>query len=343
MKHAAGFLRRLLVWSVALLFVLGMAGTIYQTASTEADRRNLPAPGHLIDVGGFKMHIYCIGEGSPTVILETLSGGTSSYWGWVQPEVANKTRVCVYDRAGRGWSEPDPEPITLGRTVRNLHALLTNANVDGPYLLVGHSIGGIYVRQFAAAYPQEVVGMVLVDASHPDQFERYPEMAKEGESYLQLSAVFPTLARLGLGHLYFALGGEMDFADLKEPQKSELKAAWSSPEYFVSQRAEAVAAGEIYDSGQKLGSLGDLPLLVISAGQNPSDGWRQLQSELAALSGNSIHLILETATHASLVFNPDDAHQVSMGILQVLDAIRAGERLEVAFVPASEVSMPQSE
>lgn len=339
MKHATGCLRRLLVWSVAFVFVLALAGTLYQTASAEADRRNLPAPGNLVDVGGFKMHIYCMGAGSPTVILETLSGGTSSYWGWVQPEVAKKTRVCVYDRAGRGWSEPDPEPITLGRTVRNLHTLLTNANVDGPYLLVGHSIGGIYVRQFAAEYPQEVAGMVLVDASHPDQFERYPEMAKEGESYLQLSAVFPTLARLGLGHLYFALGGELDFADMKEPQKSELKASWSSPEYFASQRAEAVAAGEIYKGGQKLGSLGDLPLLVISAGQNPSDGWRQLQGELATLSGNSKHQILETATHASLVFNPDDAHRVSMGIVEVLDAIRAGERLEVARVSASELLM----
>lgn len=182
--------------------------------------------------------------------------------------------------------------------------------------------------------------MVLVDAGHPYQFERYPDMGKEGESYLQLSAAFPTLARLGLGHLYFALGGEMDFADMKEPQKSELKATWSSPGYFVSQRAEVIAAREIYDSGQKLGSLGDLPLLVISAGQNPFEGWRELQSDLASLSDNSTHLILETATHASLAFHPDDAHQVSLGILKILDAIRAEERLDVAFVPASNMSQP---
>lgn len=340
MKKVTGCLKRMLIWLSVFMFVLAMTGMIYQTASAEADRRNFPAPGNLIDVGGFKMHIHCMGEGRPTVILETLSGGTSSYWGWVQPRVAEKTRVCVYDRAGRGWSEPDPEPITLARTVRNLHTLLVNASVEGPYLLVGHSIGGIYVRQFAAEYPQDVVGMVLVDASHPDQFERYPEMAQEGESYMQLSAVFPTLARLGLGHLYFALGGELDFADLKEPQKSELKASWSSPEYFASQRAEAVAAGEIYESGQKLGSLDDLPLLVISAGQNSLDSWRQLQNDLATLSGNSKHQILETATHASLVFNLDDAHQVSLGILRVLDAIRTGERLQEVFSPSNNVPQP---
>jgi pimeloyl-ACP methyl ester carboxylesterase len=303
----------------AFIFVLAITGMIYQTASAEADRERFPAPGNLIDVGGFKMHIHCMGEGSPTVILETLAGGTSSYWGWVQPEVAEKTRVCVYDRAGRGWSEPDPELMTLARTIRNLHSLLTNAGIEGPYVLVGHSIGGIYIRQFAAEYP--------ADAAHPHQFERYPGVLKENESYQQVSTTFPTLARLGIPRVYFALGGEMDFAEMKEPQKSEIKALWSSPEYFVSQRAETIAAPEIFGSGQKLGRLGNLPLLVISAGQNTFQGWRELQSDLASLSDNSIHLILESAAHASLALHAEDAHEVSLGILKVLNAIRTDERL----------------
>jgi pimeloyl-ACP methyl ester carboxylesterase len=315
------------IWLSVFVFVLATSGMIYQTASAESDRRKFPAPGDLIDVGGFKMHISCMGEGSPTVILETLSGGTSSYWGWVQPEVAKTTRVCVYDRAGRGWSEPDPEPITLGRTVRNLHTLLTNARVEGPYALVGHSIGGIYVRQFAADYPEEVVGMVLVDAAHPYQYDRYPDMREGNKNYLQLSSAFPTLARLGLFRLYFASGGEIDFAEMKEPQKSEIRSIWSSPEYFLSQHAEAIAASEIYGSGQKLGRLGDLPLVVISAGQNNPKEWPMLQTELASLSDNSIHLNLETATHVSLAFHPDDAQQVSLGILKVVDAVRSGTRL----------------
>jgi pimeloyl-ACP methyl ester carboxylesterase len=327
MKKVTRFLKRLFLWLLAIVFVLVMSGMIYQTASAEADRKNFPAPGNLIDVGGFKMHIHCMGEGSPTVILETLSGGTSSHWGWVQPEVAKTTRVCVYDRAGRGWSEPDSEPITLGRTVRNLHTLLTNAGVEGPYVLVGHSIGGIYVRQFAADYPDEVVGIVLVDAAHPYQYERYPGMREVNENYRQLSSAFPTLARLGLFRLYFASGGEIDFADMKEPQKSEIRIMWSSPEYFDSQHAEGIAAPEIYSGGQKLGRLGDLRLLVITAGQGASDGWPELQGELASLSDNSTHLTLEAATHVSLAFHPRDAHQVSMGILNILDAIRTGERL----------------
>lgn len=321
------FIERSLLAAVVAILLLAIAGTLYQTASAEADREKFPAPGDLIDVGGFKMHIHCMGEGSPTVILETLSGGTSSYWGWVQPEVAKTIRVCVYDRAGRGWSGPDPEPITLGRTVRNLHTLLTNARIEGPYVLVGHSIGGIYVRQYAADYPDEVSGMVLVDASHPGQFERYPEMSKENDGYLHMSTAFPGLARLGISRLYFALGGEIDFADMKEPEKTEIKALWSSPEYFVSQRAEVITGPAIFADGQKLGHLGDLPLMVISAGKNASGGWDELQNELASLSSNSIHIRLETATHASLAFNPNDAHEVSMGILNVVEAVRTGQRL----------------
>jgi pimeloyl-ACP methyl ester carboxylesterase len=334
MQNVKRFLKRMLIWGLVSIFVLTTAGMLYQTASAEADRRKFPAPGHLIDVGGFKMHIHCTGEDSPTVILETLAGGTSSYWGRVQPEVAKTTRVCAYDRAGRGWSEPDLEPNTLARTVRNLRILLTQANVEGPYVLVGHSIGGIYVRQFAAQYPQDVVGMVLVDAAHPDQYERYPEMLEMNESYLQVSSLFPALARFGVFRLYFALGGEIDFAEMQEPQKSEIKSMWSSSEYFASQHAEAIAASEIYGSGQDLGRLGDLPLLVISAGQNNPNGWPELQSDLALLSDNSIHLQLQTATHVSLAFHPEDAHQVSLGILNILKAIRTGERLEAVFSPA---------
>ena len=319
-------LKRFFIGLLVFLFVLSITGIVYQTAAAEADRRNFPPPGNLIDVGGFKMHIYCAGEGSPTVILETLSGGTSSYWGWVQPDVAQGTRVCVYDRAGRGWSEADPEPMTLERTVRNLHTLLTNARIDGPYVLVGHSIGGIYVRQFAAEYPEEVAGMVLVDAAHPEQFERYPEMLKENELYIRVSELLPTTARLGINRLYVASGGEFDFGDLSEPQKSELKALWSSPEYFLSQQAESLAAQGIYADGQELGGLGNLPLIVVSAGQSPSS-WGELQKDLAALSTDSIHLTLENATHVSLAFNQDDAQEVSRAILQIVDAARSGKPL----------------
>jgi pimeloyl-ACP methyl ester carboxylesterase len=320
-------LKRGLIWITLFLSTLAIVGMIYQTAATEADRRNYPPPGNLIDVGGFKMHIYCAGEGSPTVILETLSGGTSSYWGWVQPEVQMKTRVCIYDRAGRGWSEIDPEPETLARTVHNLHTLLVNANIGGPYVLVGHSIGGLYVRKFTAEFPDDVVGMVLVDAANPYQLERYPEMLKENESYLKIAKYIPVLARLGIGHLFFALGGEIDFADMKEPQKSEIKAALSSPEYFESQMTENLASKEIYADAQKLGSLGDLPLIVLTRGSDTVPVWLEMQNELSSLSTNSVHIVVEGASHVSLAFNPEHAHAVSDAILRVVDAVRTGKGL----------------
>jgi pimeloyl-ACP methyl ester carboxylesterase len=328
LRRLLSFLKRALLWTGIFILVLASSGMIYQTAAAVADERNFPPPGHLIDVGGFKMHIHCVGQGSPTVILETLSGGTSSYWGWVQPEVAKETRVCVYDRAGRGWSEPDPETQGLARTVRNLHTLLENANIEGPYVLVGHSIGGIYVRQFAVDYPQEVTGMVLVDAANPFQFDRYPEMLAENESYIQMAKIFPPMARLGIGHLYFGLGGELDFAGMKEPQKSEIKAVWSSPEYFESQYAETVAARSIYPDAQKLGGLGDLPLVVLTQGdETATESWKALQQELAGLSTDSLHITVEGATHASLAFDPQHARAVSDAVVQVVEVIRSGERL----------------
>lgn len=321
-------LSRFLIGLLVFLIVLSITGMIYQTAAAESDKRNFPPPGNLIDVGGFKMHIHCVGEGSPTVILETLSGGISSHWGWVQPEVAKETRVCTYDRAGRGWSEPDPEPQSLARTVRNLSTLLANANIEGPYVFVGHSIGGIYVRQFAAEHPDEVVGMALVDAAHPFQYDRIPDLLAGSEEYLRIAKTFPVIARLGIGHLYFALGGEMDFADMKEPQKSELKAAWSSPDYFESQYEEDVARPGIYRDGQQLGDLGDLPLVVLTQGNDTaSPGWIELQNELAELSTNSLHITVDGATHASLAFNPEHAQAVSEAVIKVVESARTGNQL----------------
>jgi pimeloyl-ACP methyl ester carboxylesterase len=271
-----------------------------------------------------------MGEGSPTVILETLSGGISPYWAWVQPAVAAHTRVCVYDRAGRGWSQPRPHAAEdpARQTAIELHTLLEKADVPGPYILVGHSIGGIYARMYAGQFPQEVSGMVLVDSAHPEQLVRYPELLKEAEAYGRVSSVFPLLARIGLFRLYFATGGEIDFQDLPPRQHDETAAFWSSPAYFSSQRSELGDALKIYDSKQELVNLGDLPLVVITASETgPFPAWPALQDELAGLSTDGVHQVIEGATHASLVFNPDHARQVSDAIIQVVEAVRDGKRL----------------
>jgi len=305
---------------LAIIAVLLIAGVIYQAVGAANDARRYPPPGQLVSVGEYSLHLHCMGEGTPTVILETLAGGTSANWAWVQPEIAPATRVCAYDRAGRGWSEAGAPAQDLWGTAEDLHTLLQNASIEAPYVLVGHSIGGLYVRAFAHQYPDEVAGVVLVDASHPQQFDRYPEYATQNESFQQLSAVFPTLARIGLFRFFFATGGEIDFQDLPPQQHAELAAFWSSPAYFQSQQAEGRAVATIYTQAHELPSLGDLPLAVISAGINPAS-WATLQADLATLSTNSTHLTIAEATHASLAFHPDHARQTSGTILQVVEAV----------------------
>ena len=320
-------LKRFFMGLFVFLFVLSLTGMIYQTAATESDKKNFPPPGNLIDVGGFKMHIHCVGEGSPTVILEALSGGFSSYWAWVQPEVAKDVRVCAYDRAGFGWSESDSEPESPQRTARNLHTLLTNAGIEGPYVMVGHSKGGIYMREYVARYPQDVVGLVLLDSSHPDQFVRHPELLKGDTPILSKMPLIQTLLRIGVGHAYFALGGEVDFADLSQRQHDEIAAAWSSQEHWRRMESTMLLGADIFQQAHDLGSLGDLPLAVITRGEGVDDGWCEMQNELASLSTNSVHLTVDGSTHSSLIFNPKHAHIVSETILQVVEAIQTGSRL----------------
>jgi alpha-beta hydrolase superfamily lysophospholipase len=151
------WIRKALLWSLATLLVILVVGAIYQAIATEIDQRNaFPAPGEMVHVGEHRLHMRCIGQGSPTVVLDAGWGYTSVEWsGWVQPEVANYTRVCAYDRAGMGWSEPQPAAPDATQTAAELHTLLEEADEEGPYVLVGHSLAGLYSRVYAERYPDE--------------------------------------------------------------------------------------------------------------------------------------------------------------------------------------------
>lgn len=321
------WMRRITLGLVTTLVALSAVGATYQALGARSDQRDFPPPGQLYDVGGYRLHLYCTGlreTDNPTVILENLSGGTLANWGWIQPVIARVTRTCSYDRAGWGWSDPGPHPQSLQQTVSDLHTLLDKAGIPGPYVLVGHSMGGLYVRKYAADYPDEVVGIVLVDSSYPDQYVRVPKLQSENESYARISAIFPILARLGVSRFYFAAGGEIDFGDLPPRQHDEVAAFWSSPEYFISQHAEVVAGQAIFAEAHTLGGLGDLPLAVVSQGKEPPEYWVELQKELANLSSNSLHITVEGSTHSSLALNREDAVQTSAAILQVVAAARTG-------------------
>jgi pimeloyl-ACP methyl ester carboxylesterase len=148
-RSLGSWIWRGLVWLVAGLLALAVIGAIYQAIATQIDQRTYLTPGEMVDVNGQLIHINCIGEGSPTVILESGLGTMSADWANVQPQVAKATRVCSYDRAGTGWSERGPTPRDPKQIARELHTLLGKAGIDGPYVLVGQSFGGLYVRMYA--------------------------------------------------------------------------------------------------------------------------------------------------------------------------------------------------
>lgn len=330
-------MKRVLTWigrSALALFVviavLAIAGLIYQAVAEANDARSYPPPGELVDVGGYRLHLHCTGAntpGSPTVILDTLAGGSMVNWAWVQPEIAKVTRVCSYDRAGFGWSDSSPNPHNLQRAATDLHTLLTRARVTGPYVLVGHSLGGLIVRQFAAEHPSDVAGVVMLDAAHPDQFMRHPEYLNEAESMMPLIRLTPSLARLGLMRLYASSGDAFDFGDLPPRQRAELTAAWSASKHWDSQLVSLSTIQSFFEEAQGLGNLGDVPLAVITASENEANGWDALQAELAMLSTNSVHRTVSGATHASLAFNSQHAQATSAAILDVVKAAWTGQPL----------------
>jgi pimeloyl-ACP methyl ester carboxylesterase len=312
---------------VVALLVLAVAGAIYQAIATELAERAYPPPGEMVDVGGHRLHIDCVGQGSPTVVLDAGSGAFSAQWVRVQRKVSGTTRVCAYDRAGMGWSEMGPEPRDARQTSGELHTLLSKAGIEGPYVLVGHSFGGMYMQTYAARYPEEVAGVALVDSStDPDQFSQRPEARERHEPQQQSIAVVPQLARLGVS-LPARLGvvrllSNLDPASPELPQKQRAQIDALTP----STRQVSTTAGEFLAPTQTLrrgspGSLGNKPLAVVTAGTQQPE-WLELQDKLATLSSNSKHRIVKGATHTSVVYDRSDAQATSATIVEVVAAVR---------------------
>jgi pimeloyl-ACP methyl ester carboxylesterase len=322
--------KRIFLTFLIIVIVLLLLGITYQTVSTQIDKRNYPAPGQLIDIGGYRLHLYCMGnatDGSPTVILEQGLGGSSPAWGLIQPEVAKVTRVCAYDRAGLGWSDPAPKgtPRDGHEVAKELHTLLQDANISGPYVMIGHSSGGLYALSFAHQYSTDVVGMVLLDSSHPDQWLT-PVAQDLYKSNARLYSITPPLARIGLLRLRANAQPAPGLPDL---QNKELAAFNSATQDWDAQVAEFSATIQLDNEVRAAGSLGNLPLFVLTAtdhdGPAPMEQtWQGLQNELAALSTNSAHKVLERARHESLWADPNFASESVTAILKVIDAAEHG-------------------
>lgn len=327
------WIRRILAGLIIILVALGFSGAIYQAIATVTDQRTYPAPGQLVDVGGYKLHIYCTGEGSPTVILDAVGGGSSTQWALIQPEIAVTARVCAYDRAGFGWSELGPEPRDAHQQVRELHTLLANADVTGPYVLVGHSYGGRLARVYAAQHPDEVEGLVLVNTGIPFQDPHFPQQYHaEYAAEERMIHTLRWLAPVGGVRLLLAmgLGPAAEDYDLPARQRAQAKTFNMTTKFWQSMAGQTAAMPETDTQERAVKSLGDMPLVVLSATQ-PADetrlAWNEFSAELAGLSSNSDYRLVEGATHMSLALKREHAAQTSAAVLQVVEAIRTGQPL----------------
>lgn len=302
--------------------------------STNSFIKRFPQPGEMVDVGGYRLHLLTKGpdRSEPTVILDTGLGLPLTYMTRLQEQIASFARVVAYDRPGIGWSDSPPSGAAhdASTIAGALHTALTQSSVPEPYLVVGHSSGGLNMLVFANTYSQETGGVVLIDSTHPDQFLRYPpKQAKAEKRVQQMSIIFEWGARLGI--LNLVNGPHLLQADeLPADQKEALQAYFASPRFGAGIQAEASVFEDLtFPQVRAIESLGDIPMVVLTAGETAElvPVQIELHEELASLSSNSLHWIVAGASHANLVNNPNYLPEVTDAIRQVFEAARDGKSL----------------
>ncbi len=313
--------RRLILYPLFVGLVVAGVGGGYETIQEQVDRSTTAMPGHLVDVGGRRLYVQCSGSGSPTVVLVSGLAETSVYWGgWIAPAVAQNTTVCAYDRAGQGWSDPPASPQDGAAVATDLHTLLVNAQIPGPYVLVGHSTGGAYARVFAARYPDQVAGMVFLDSQPNEAFTGLPDFPSQYSTLRRASALFPSLARLGV----FRLVNQFASDPLPVPTRDEERAAVSTASLNRIQRDEFAELPMTLKEAAALTTLGGRPLIVITAGKGAQAGWLPLQDKMTGLSTNSDHRVLPDTDHPGVVHDKAGAAVASQAILDVVASVRSG-------------------
>ena len=309
------WIKRLGLGFIGLIAILLLSGTVYQFISTKIDENAYLPPGKLVDVGGYRLHINCSGEGGPIVVFDAGMGCNSLDWALVQPEVAKFTRVCSYDRAGNGWSDESPLERTSQNIVDELHALLKNSGEKGPYILVGHSFGGPNVRMYASKYPEEVFGMILVDSSHEDQLQEMPDWPQGFfEKLLTHPNVAPFWASIGIFRIINHLPSSKENYKAFLPNIQQVYLATMSTTKFVrtvSQEHEKFdqSLKQLKNAEERLGNK---PLIVITAGKSLSNEdtgypkeftdklanlWEVHQKDLVTKSTKGKRIIAEHSGH----------------------------------------------
>ena len=319
-----------LMWIGIVLVALVLLGVGYQTISTQMYIRSGQPRGQLYTVNGHQMHLVCAGEGIPTVILLAGGGADSLWWHRIQRQLAAHTRVCAYDRPGHGWSEPTSEPRDALTIVSELRALLQTAGVQAPYVMAGHSFGALWARIYAVQYPDEVVGVVLVDSTFliPSEYDNQSEFDAWKRANDALKVLEWIAYRTGL----VRLTAPGDFQKSGYPQEivGDLTALRSPNRVFDADYAEQIATRkEFTQASAAAENLGDLPLAVLWASESATaqDFFRAQRDQIATFSTNSSTRVIEGADHGAILGNERYAQQVSNAILAVMKAAQTGERL----------------
>ncbi len=308
----------------------------------------IPPPGRLIDVGGFRLHLNCLGRGAPSVVLDAALGGSSVSWSLVQPKIASTCGVCSYDRAGFGWSDAGPLPRTAGRLADELRVLLDRGGIPPPYVVVGHSFGGLVMRVFASRYREDTAGLVLVDPAHPEDWvSPAPKEQAKLERGVRLCRHGATAARLGLARVVSLLVSAGAFGaaralvkvasrgglsredegilapvwKLPPAARRPLKQFWTQPKFFdaLGSQIESMCVSSAETLEASSSGFGDLPLVTISSTSSGEYRLRQ-QEALARLSRRGRHVVAANSGH----WIPLDEPQLVVDVVRqvVLEATR---------------------
>ena len=323
------WIKRLAIGAAAILLLALLTGLTYEQWSRQSVAKAFPPPGTLVEVNGKFSHLQCSGEGSPTIILEAgLDNAGSQVWETIRPALDQLSRVCAYDRAGIMWSDRRERPRDAEKIVEELHDLLAVAAEPPPYVMVGHSLGGPLIRVFAHRFRDEVVGLIFVDSSHPEQNERLPPeflAAREVPLSLLRGITAFGIMRLNSPAPSSALPEEVGQATIGYlPQSME----------GVTDEMEAMDS--IFEQAQHTGPFGDLPTVVLTAGKLPDQlppwidednavkmqrVWAELQDELVELSTNTDHRVIADASH---YIHWDDPEAAIAAVRDVVTAHRDG-------------------
>jgi pimeloyl-ACP methyl ester carboxylesterase len=287
------------------LCVLGMVvgtGAAYEQMASTGDAAAYPPSGRLVDVGGYELHLDCRGEGSPTVVMDAGLGGSSLDWILVQPDLSRTERVCTYDRAGMGWSEPGPQPRSPANLAAELHMLLEKGGIPGPYVLVGHSLAGKNIRMFAAAHPQDVAGMVLVDA-RSEVVEASSDPTAFAAALDAQAAIYTVARQIGVARL---LGGALVEAPQVSTDLATQMALFQTSPAAIAETTHEGLSRTADDEALASASLGSIPLIVIAAGESMRNlpDWPAGQNAMVALSTNGHLVVAEGSGHAIQLIQP---------------------------------------